>query len=350
MADMLTRQKSAWTWGGALATAAMTLPVATAQADGGWIAPVLALPAVLFAERLFTTRSCGLARGFCNVLGRRFGRVLTIIYIVWAAVLGGVQLWGSVRRLGRALEIGWPEWALTAGMVLLTLWIVRGKVSACAQWAMLALNGLLVVLGVIALLALMQVRWDNLLPLWSGGDGLAGAVGISVGLMCVRVYGAFVPGEGKPCAVRYPVPVCGLLSLLLLTVRGGLGAELAARLEDPLLALSRNVGIEGTFRRVESVLAAALLLGDLILLSLLVWAVKLAAKQSWNVRNGEWVAWVVGAGMFVIAWLPAERLQMQRFNQQVVPGINFVLGVIVPLVLMVVERVKGEKRGAHLVP
>ncbi len=350
MGDVLARQKSAWTWGGALASALVMLPTATTRAGGGWIAPVLALPCVLLAEwMLRPLGGRGLAQGFCDVLGRRLGSVLTIIYIMWAGVLGGVQLWGSVRRAERAVELGWPGWLLATGLVLLALWLVRGDVSGCVRWSVLVLNGLLSVLSVIVLLALMRVRRDNLLPLWSGGDRLAGAVGAAIGAMCVRVYGGFLPETGNRTGVRYPAAVCGLLSLLLLSVQGGLGTEFASRVEEPLLTLTRNVGIEGTFRRAESVLAAVLLLADLLLLTLLLWGVKLAAKQAWQRRDAGRVVWVVAAGMLGTALLPAEWAKGLAFGRQVVPWVNSVLGVMVPLVLLVIARVKREKQGAYLV-
>lgn len=342
MSNCSARQRSAWTWAACLATAVTILPAATARAGaGGWIAPVLALPALWAAERLLEPVSAhGLARTFCDVLGKGSGRTLTIIYIMWAVVLGGVQLRTSVQRVETAAT--WPAspWLLSAGMVLLALWIVRGRSEVCARWALLVLNGLLSVLGAVALLALQQVRWDNLLPLWSGSDGVVGALGITFALLCLRVYGGFLPGnEGRP-SMRYPVAVCVLLGVLLLTIQGNLGTDLAARLEDPLLTLSRNVGIEGAFQRAESLLATMLLLSDLALLTLLLWAARAALGKSHG--GGKEAAWV-GLGVFVAAILPVQAVQLDRFRHEIVPVVHFVLGLVVPLLLLMAKRIKQEK-------
>ena len=351
MKDRLAGQTGAWTWGGVLALSVAVLPGVVAQADGGgWIAPVLVLPGLLLVERLLKpVGTDGLACGLCRLLGVGLGRALTIIYIMWATILGGTQLWGSVRRAQHVAVPAYAAWVWAAGMVLLALWLVRGKAAACPQWAGLMLNGLLAILGGITLLALVQVRSENLLPLWMGGKKLAGAASVTFGLLCVRIYGAFVPGGAGRRGVGYPALVCALLGGLLLAVQGNLGTALAARLEDPALTLSRNVGIEGAFQRAESLLTAALLVADLVLVTLLLRASVLAAQQAWQTYHSGWILPTMGAIMFVIAALPIEKPYVQQFRQQIVPGVNFVLGLIVPLLAAAVGWARGKTR-AYLVP
>jgi len=339
MNDMSERQRSAWTWAASLAPAVAVLPAVTVRAgEGGWAAPVLALPLIWAADRLWEQVN---ARGFCRVLGSRGGCALTIIYIMWAVVLGGVQLRAAVGRVERAVNLPAEPWMLMAGVVLLALYLARGKPAACARWALLALHGVLVGLGAMALLALRQVRGDNLLPVWGEGNELLGAVGVTFAVFCVRVYGGFVPcGSGKRPGT-YPVLVCALLSGLLLTVQGNLGTALAAQLEDPLLTLSRNVGVEGAFQRAESLLAALLLLADLALLTLLLWTARSAMKWLWPVAV---------LAVFAAACLPVSAQQLELVRCQIVPTGNFVVGLVIPLILLAVSRGKDRKAKAHIVP
>lgn len=337
MNDMSAERR--WAWAASLAPAAAILPGAAARAGaGGWIAPVLALPLILAAEPLLEGVD---ARAFGRVLGKWGGRALTIIYIMWAVVLGGVQLRVSVRRLESAAVLPAEPWVLKAGVILLALWMARGKAAACARWSRLVLKGLLAGLGAVALLALRQVRWNELLPLWDGGEGIPAAAAAAFAVLCVRVYGGFVPcGHGGRSA-KYAVPVCAVLGSLLLTVQGNLGADLAARLEDPLLTLSRNVGVEGAFQRAESLLAALLLLADLALLTLLLWWVRSAVGRAWP---------AAGAAIFAAASLPMTAEQTELLRYEVIPAGNFAVGLVIPLILFVLGRVKGRKKGAYIVP
>lgn len=350
MRDISARQRSAWTWVAALAPAAAILPAISAQAGaGGWLAPLLALPGILWVDWLLgRVGGDGLANGLCRVLGSGFGRVLTIIYIMWAVVLGGMQLRLSARRLAAAVP---AEGAWLLGVLLLmAVWFAWREPAAAARWSVLMLGWLLIALGVVIVLATAQMRKENLLPLGAVGDGLFEAVGVALGVLCVRVYGGFLRGEAVPRdrTGRYlPVLVCGVLAGLLLVVQGNLGTELAARLEDPLLTLSRNVGVEGTFQRAESLLASGLLPADIGLLALLLWAIRTAASQGWQLRRGARA--VVAAAAAAMAGSAALIGDMRDLGRWVVT-VNLALGMGVPLVLAVILRIRRGKQGAYLVP
>lgn len=345
----MKRSVSAWIWTAALAPAVMTLPAAARA--GGWLAPLLALPVVIAAERLlYRPRRGGLAAAFCNVLGGGAGRVLTFIYMAWAAVLGGVQVRGSVRRVETVAAGGNCPWLLTVGLVLLAVWFARGRPAACGRWAAVVWSGLLTVLAGVAVLALLQVRRDDLLPLRSGGEELLPGTAAVLGALCLRVYGSFLRQEdGAGTEARYPAAVCVLLAFLLMTVQGVLGAELARRVEDPLLTLSRNVGLEGAFQRAESLLAATLLLADLALLTLLFWAARCGAEQIGWARHGRRAALGTAAAVLICGLWPAQEACVRAFRLRIAPWVNLALGLGVPLALVIAERIRNRKRGAHLV-
>ncbi len=350
MRDRSARQRSAWTWVAALAPAAAVLPAVSAQAGaGGWLAPLLALPGILWVDWLLgRVGGDGLAGGLCRALGSGFGRVLIIIYIMWAVVLGGVQLRISARRLAAVTP---TEGAWLVGILLLmAVWFAWREPASAARWSVLMLGWLLTALGGVAVLATAQMRKENLLPLGVVGDGLFEAVGAALGVLCVRVYGSFLRGEAAPRdrKGRYlPVLACGVLAGLLLVVQGNLGTELAARLEDPLLTLSRNVGVEGAFQRAESLLASGLLPADIGLLALLLWAIRTAAGQGWQLRGGARAVVVTAAtAMAGSAALIGDVRDLGRW----VGTVNLVLGVGVPLILVVILRIRQGKRGAYLVP
>lgn len=329
MRNVAARQHAAWCWAASLAPALTVLPGA-----GGWSVPLLALPAVWAADRLL--RRAEAHRGW----DRRFGGALTIIYIMWAVVLGGTQLRIGVHRVGTAVNLAVEPWLLAAGVVLLAVWMARGTPAACARWARMVLKGTLVALGGIVLLSLRQMRWESLLPLWKGGVDWFGVTGLTGAVLCVRVYGGFVSEDGGG-GMRYLPPVCLLLSALLVAIEGNLGTALAARVEDPLLTLSRNVGVEGTFQRAESLLAAGLLLVDLALLTLLLWAAQGRLGRFWP---------TVGLAIFVAASLPVSAAGMELFRNWILPVGNFALGLVVPLFLLVVGRAKDGKTRAYIVP
>ena len=342
------QQHSAWVWTAVLALALGILPARTAQwgSMAGWASPLLALPAIWAAGKTAEKLAGGqgLADAFCRLLGGGAGRALTIIYIVWAVVLGAVQLRTAVHRLNGA-----AGWSLDPGLVAALLivvagWMTGGRPAACGRWAVLALRALLVLLGGVVLLSLSKLRAENLLPVWVEDAGSAlGATWTAWGLACVGIYGGFLPlcpaVHGKKRTKT--VATCLMLALVLFCIQGSLGLPLAAVVEDPFLSLTRNVGIEGTFRRTESFISAVLLLADLGLLSLLVGAASHAGVQ---IFHAKWFGWTSAALMWFCTVLIPQPADAQWVRLWLTPAVGLTLGFGVPLLLLVLGQIKEKKK------
>ena len=347
-----TRRLSAAAWGAVLAPAVAILPGMTARraGEGAWLAPLVALPAaLLLGWMLKRLARDGLAQTFVRLLGGVFGRVLTIIYIMWALLLAGARLRLSGQRLLFTARREEGLWFYLGVLAIMAAWLAWGKaegfVRAAAVYSRVLTFALLTVLGLTA----FQIRPENLFPLWAEDvlPVLSGAVRV-LGVLCYGVYAAFLwqGGDGGGWE-RRTAGGCALLALLQLSVLGNLGAQLAAQLEDPFITLSKRVGVEGAFQRVESLVSALWLLGDLALLGLLLWACRrmmevLLPKQRGNRISLAGAAVILGsAGLLfreaIVAWW---------FEYEVAPVGNLVLGAAVPVILFFLAvREKRKQSG-----
>ena len=339
-------QKSTMAWAAILAPAVSVLPGATAKlaGEGAWLAYVAALPvAVLLARGLGLERQ-GLAQRIMHRLGKIAGRAVLIIYIMWALLLMSARLRLSGQRLLLTAQRDGGLWFFLPVIAAMALWMAWGKPGAFDRTAVLLFRILILALGLVVLLTVAQSRVENLWPVWvQDVPGiLRGAVPV-VGVLCYGAYAAFLPGgEGDPKHGR-TVYCMGLLTLLQLSILGNLGAPLTAGLEDPFLTLSKRVGVEGAFQRVESLVSALWLFADLALLGLLLWACRQIMAEVCPAFRGLWTACVctglvlLGAGI-----LFRDAVAARRFEQAVAPVGNLVLGVGVPLLLVLWERGKKE--------
>ena len=133
---------------------------------------------------------------------------------------------------------------------------------------------------------------------------------------------------------------CCVLAALQLSVLGNMGAQLAGVVEDPFLTLSKHVGVEGAFQRVESLVSALWLLGDLTLLGLLLRACCALTQNmmpSWEKKRIAPI--LVGLALLGSGLGFRDALLAQRFEWGVVPWGNLVLGLGVPVLLL---RIKKE--------
>ncbi len=329
-------------WAAVLSPAVGILPALAARfgGQGGWLAPLVVLPALLLLTRVWGR----LAQRKDRMDGAA-GRLLTIIYIMWALVLACARLRLSGQRLQFTAQRETRLWFFLPILAAAAAWLAWGKADAFVRAAAVFGRVLTLTLGAVVGLTLFQIRPENLFPLWTGDilPVLRAAVP-TLGVLCCGVYGAFLWGGGQAEGVKRRVSGgCVALALLLLSVLGNMGAELAAALEDPFLTLSKHVGVEGAFQRVESLVSTLWLLGDLALLGLLLWACRQMMHGLAPRWRGRWVA-AAGAAAILLGTglIFRDAILAQRFEYTLAPLGNLVLGGAVPCALYLLEKRKGD--------
>jgi len=347
---MRTGHITAVAWAAVLAPAVGVLPGVTARqaAEGAWFAPLVAL-AVALALGLIMKRLAqgGLAQTFLRLLGTIPGRILTIIYIMWALALAGARLRLSGQRILFTAQNEMGVWFFLSVLAIMAVWLAWGKLDAFVRAATVFSRILTLALVAVLALTVFQIRVENLFPVWAENilPTLKAAVP-TLGVLCYGVYAAFIwEGDEERGWKWRTVGGCVLLALLLFAVLGNMGAELTGRLEDPFITLSKHVGVEGAFQRVESLISALCLLGDLALLGLLLWAIRRMLAVICPEWNGELV---VLAGMVVLlleaGTVFRDVIWAQQFEYKVALVGNLLLGVGVPLLLLLLDRRAEQNR------
>jgi len=334
-------------WAAVLAPGVSVLPGLCAEkaGSGGWLAPLVALPALVLAgQALARVSRGGFARRLLG-LGSVWGRLLTIIYIMWALLLGSARLRMSGQRL---VFTGRQETGLWLFLVVLAAaagWLALGGAGVFVRTAAVFFGILTLALAGVVLLTLTQTEKENLFVLWvQDVPGVLWGGVYTLGVLCCGVYGAFLDDGGHKGWAGKTVGCCVLLMGLLICVLGTMGAELSEKLADPFITLSKYAGVEGAFRRVESLMAAVWLFGDLALLGLLLSACRCAVTEAVPAWRGKWVVLAGAAVMLLGAGvLFRDAVLTRKFEYEAAPLGNLALGVAVPSLLLLTER--GKERG-----
>lgn len=335
-------------WAAILAPGVSVLPGLCARQAGmgGWLSILVALPAVLLLGRVLARLSRGgLARAFFSLLGPVWGRLLTIIYIMWALALGAARLRLSGQRMMFTARQETGVWFFLVVLVTACVWLVWRGTAVFGRATAVFYRILILALVVVLVLTASQIRIEHLWPLWKE-DVLTvfrGAVS-ALGVLCYGVYAAFLCDGAEEDGVWAgdAVWMCGLLALLQTAVLGNLGSELIGGLADPFLTLSKHVGVEGAFQRVESLVGALWLFADLTLIGLLLTACRCMAEQAVPQWNGVWVVSVCAAIVLLGSGLVfRDAVLAQRFEYKVAPLGNLVLGAVLPGTLFLLDRKNG---------
>lgn len=357
--DKISRtQLMALLWAGVMAPAAELLPalLLPGAGRGAWLAVVLAAPLVLAAGWLMGSLAGrgGLAESITSLLGRRLGGGVLLLYMVWALLLLSLRLRLCAQRLLASGERDGALWFFLLLLSAVLLWIGRGKLAAFARAGQLFLTALLVTAAVVLGLSLFQARPERLFPLWLSRAGpvfraaLAAAGVMGWGLFLPFLLGS-VRDQGEKKHWHWLFWGLGgalLLSAAQAVILSSLGAELAARLDNPFFALAKSVGVEGAFQRVEGVVTALWSFADLSMAGVLVFAVQAIAAQLPLKRVLPWVPWcaVLLGAAGALALFPALGTA-EAWNRRLVPLGNLILGFLLPALLWMGGKVlTGRKK------
>ncbi len=350
-------QLMAMVWTSVLALAVDILPRLTAHQSGaaGWLAPLAAIPAVLGVGYVLYRVTGRGQYGFAQVcrerLGPLAGRVVLVVYMVWAVLLGAMRINMTAQRALLASSAGGGRRLLLWVITAMAAWLVWGKIAVFARTTVLLYRGVLVCLAAVLLLTVSQVHKENILPLWTQDavPVFRSAVAV-VGTVSCGLYGIFIIDEVRMNKglvsgwVFRSLALCALLSGLLAAVIGAQGAELTGRLSDPFVTLSKHVGVEGAFQRVESLVCAVWLLADLVMIGLLLYAGRRIAARLWPALDGRLTVGLLAAAMLCAAAVSPEGAAGAReFGEVWVPAAGLLLFAGVPFLVGLVSWV------AHLV-
>ena len=355
--DKISRtQLMALLWAGVMAPAAELLPglLLPGAGKGAWLAVVLAAPLVLVAGWLLGSLAGrdGLARSVTGLLGRWLGGGVVLLYIVWGLFLLSLRLRLCAQRLLASGERDGALWFFLLSAAAVLLWMGRGKLAAFARAGQLFLTALLLTAGVVLGLSLFQARPERLLPLWWSEAGPVLRAALSAA--GVMGWGLFLPflmgdvrdqGENKNWHwLFWGLGGALLLSAAQAVILGNLGAALAARLDNPFFALAKSVGVEGAFQRVEGVVTALWTFADLTMGGVLVFALRAMTAELLPPKALPWISWtavVLGTAGALVLFPAAGTAEL--WNRRLVPAGNLALGVLLPALLWVGERLFRRK-------
>ena len=348
-------QFGALLWAGALAPVVELLPAVTLSVAerGAWLAPLVAV-GVLFPFFFKMDKLGGSVLTAREKLGKVLGTGFLLVYLGWLELLLTLRLGLCARRMLVSGERDGSIWFFLITLALLCLWMGRGEQAAFARAGQLFLTVLVLVGGAVLLLSLPRTRIDWLLPLWKedvipvlrSGVPAAGVIFWSMlPMLCLN------PGERTErnhllwWGIGGCAALCGMQAVLI----GNLGPGLAGRTQNAFFALTKSVGVEGAFQRLESVVAALWLLADLTLAVTIILAIRAVCRCLMPELSLNWVvALSLGIGIWG-AWCWCLRGEsMELWNRGWVPAGNLALGLGGTSLLYIGSIIRQKVKGISI--
>ena len=349
------RQLIALTFAALLSPAIRVLPGRTAQiaGEGGWLATLAALPALLALcwALCALLKGRGLGRAVLDILGPVAGRLVLALCLAWGAFLLAANVRLAALRFLSVSYRNAPLPLFLLALLVLALWLARKPVRVLGRAGEVFYLALAAGLAFSLALGAFQTDPGNVLPLWGEDLPAVGAAALPVlGLLGYGVFAAFLAGgtppeeKGRRRLMRWTAGLCLTLTALQLVCLGNFGPGLTARMDTPFFMMVKGIGIEGTFQRVESVIIALWVFSDLALLALLAAACCALARAVFSLRESRHAAVpVVLLALGAALALFPDAFSLDRWMETVVwPG-NLCLGLGLPLGLLLVKKLRRQE-------
>lgn len=135
---------------------------------------------------------------------------------------------------------------------------------------------------------------------------------LSVGLFSLFLAGDITVRKGDAArCIRWVVALCVSFSLILLLILGTFGAPLASSMQRPFFQMVAGLGLSGAFQRLEALLSALWMLGDISLLGLILFSMKRLFFGFTKQEAPKWIVWAL-IGVGITAFFGGELLAGQE--------------------------------------
>lgn len=308
-----------------IAVGAEVIPGISGAGAAIWLAPLLAmLPILLFLFLAFRhpeqNNRSDFGEELSKILGRWGGRFAGSAFLLWGLFILVINTARCARRLTVA---GGTPFIFSGVILILVVWMASKKLPSFVRACEIFYIIIGACLVAIMILAGLRLRLEYILlftkqELLTVPQVALSLLGIaSIGLYSMFLSGDITPREGNFArCYRWAIALFITFSILLLLIIGTFGAPLTKVMQRPFFQMVAGLGLTGAFQRLESLISALWMLGDIALLGLLLFAVKRLAACISGKRESFWVVVIAGLVAFAGGELLAGQEGLLQYCQQ----------------------------------
>lgn len=327
---------------------------------GAFLAPFYALPLVVLWG-LLLLRYCGEGKGLgeriLETTGGFIGKIILILYFIWGVFLFAVRLRTCVQGF---LTVGYQEGSLLFLLPLLALfvlWMSGASLAGFARSTTLYFGIVALVFLVLLTLSFPSVDWKRVFPIWTKEVSSA-SLGIFpiLGMIGYGVFACFFLGEvdfvdgdsegenprnhGKTWLI-WSLIACSSFGLLLYIAEGSFGVGLLSEMTEPFYQLSKGIGVQGAFQRIESLVSAIWTFAEFLLLGLLLRASAVCGKLIFGKGPIPYLsALIVLLALLLTAVFPKIH---EGYGELILWG-NLLFAWVLPVVLFLLGSISKKKK------
>lgn len=341
-----------------IASAILSIPSSTAVFANNdlWLSPILASAvgflAIFIAYKLHNLYPKQTIIQYSEqILGKVLGKMLGGIFLLNLFFTNGLAIRQYTELSIGAFLSQTPMSVVTAGLVLVCSFAVRGGLEVVARAALLLLPIYLVSLILIIILLIPEFEVQNLLPIMENGlwPAVKGAV-VPESMFTLFILIAYLlpflsdEKKGRKWSIISVVFVAVTLLITNLTVLFVFGAT-TSNYVYPVLSAAKYISIADFLEHLESIVIAVWVAGTFIKISVQYYITALATAQLLNLSDYRFI--VLPIGLLNILWSfwgVQSFSELTSFLGTILPLYTFWINIALPLFLLVIAVVRKRKK------
>lgn len=327
---------------------------ASAAGKASWVSPILAATVIgalaFFILDLCTEEGVGLFDALCGAVGKTAGRIIAVAYGLFELLMASMVVREYGERLVSTIFAGWSVWVFVGTLLLLGIFAAQRSIHSLGMAAKIFGKIIMVVGVVVILFSLKSVNIYNVFPV-IGKDVAGSAVGTlsTISAFSVFVHMGFLMEymhrheKAKLISVASCFAMCAVVGTVLFVAVGVFGVEYVAHSSISFFALAKGVRIFDVAQHIESIVVAAWVLSDFVLVVVEIMALKNIFGRALGVKNGKTGTILIGAALFALAvWGFNGTMQIEEKIAPVLQPLNVVVNVALVVLIWCANKIRKK--------
>lgn len=287
-----------------------------------------------------------LNEAYSLVYGRKAGKILSVVYIIWLLLCLAVQVRLFAERFATTLLIYAPLDFFIISMLVIVYVMNNIRIEAFGRFSQLFSIVFLIVMGIVTLIIIKEVDINNLLPITTYDIKGVLLSGLEITGLCVFFTYSFFFGEkitdkeninkNKKYAVLSAIYI---VMIVIITTIGVFGHKVTAEFIQPFLATLKYINIFNSVERIESILVALWVIADVTLICFLLLCTSNLCKNTFKLSNRRTAVVPMLLVLYgIILLIGKSYIYLLDFATIVIFPLNLLFGLIIPLITIPIAK------------
>jgi len=323
--------------------------------EASWLSPIVSvIPFVILIfvihELFKKNKNKSLGDVFCLVLGNTFGKIVMAIYAIWIFFFLSL----NTRNLGERFEATIypysPIEIFIATVLLVAFIVTRNKIEYFARAIEVMF---LILMGSFLLsfiLLLPEVKLEHLYPVTT--DDIVPVIKSTVPILSTWSYFIYVFFLGHKISDKNNIKKVGIkagiilavicLGLTIITV-GVFGYNVNQLFVVPYFIALKEIDILNKIYGMESIFLSLLMILDFAAICIYVYIIYEIIKKIFNGKiSKQYITPIIFSAYVFSLYIANNRFEMETFNKIVGINVNLVLGVLIPIIVLIIGKIRKK--------